>query len=241
LTLAHSAAVTLFAVPAIASADDLALLTADELARAQRFVFDRDRAAFATARAALRRILGAELGVAPTAIELEAEAAGRLRFRDASMRDLDFNVTHSGALAAIAITRGRRVGVDIESHTQRAGLDDLIPMIMGPRETELLRHLHGAAFTRAFFDCWTRKEAIVKATGIGISYPVATLDIPTLDGIQDLELPVSESAAWRVVTFSPAADYSMSVALMGAGGDVRIANHSSTAPTVIAASATLKM
>jgi 4'-phosphopantetheinyl transferase len=233
--------VSLIAVPAIAAADDLALLTAAEFARAQRFAFDRDRSAFATARAALRRILGAELGVAPAAIELEAERAGRLRFRDVALRNLDFNVTHSGALAAIALARGRRVGIDVESHAHRAGTADLVPTIMGPREQAMFRTLHGEAFTSAFFDCWTRKEAIVKATGIGISYPVATLDIPMLDGIQDLELPVAESAMWRVVTLSPIAGYSMSVALMGAGGEVRIANHSNTAPMVIAASATLKM
>jgi 4'-phosphopantetheinyl transferase len=239
--LRDTALVSLLAVPATAAADDLALLTAEERARAQRFAFDRDRAAFATARAALRRILGSELGIAPSAVELEAEAAGRLRFRDPALRDLDFNVSHSGALAAVAITRGRRVGIDLESHAHRQGIEELIPRIMGPREQALFRQVTGAAFTRAFFDCWTRKEAIVKATGIGISYPVATLDIPTLDGIQDLELPVAESSRWRIVTAAPAADYSMSVALMGAGGSVRIASHSSTAPIVIAASATLKM
>jgi 4'-phosphopantetheinyl transferase len=218
---AADAHVTLFTVPPVAAEGDLATLTGDEQTRAARFAFDRDRSAFVTTRAALRRTLAESLGCTTADIVFETERWGRLRLISPVDATLDFNVSHSGALSAVAITRGRRIGVDIEwHHGQRGGLHDIVPRIMGPREQAMLRETAPAEFVRAFFGCWTRKESVVKATGIGMSYPVETLDIPGAPASGIMELPVELARTWRLVTLEPVPHYTLSVAMTGATGAI---------------------
>lgn len=143
------------------------LLDADERARAERFHQPADRLRFLLTRAALRQLIGTALGLAPTAVRLRYGAAGKplLEGNDA----LHFNVSHSGAFAAIALSRRAPVGIDIEQ--PRADLDCL-----AIARAHFAAHEHAALAAvsegprrAAFYRLWTFKEAVTKAHGTGIT------------------------------------------------------------------------
>ena len=214
-TVVRAASVTLVPVPDVATADDIALLSPDERARAARFHVDAPRAAFVTSRAALRRMLGTALRRDPDGLRIAIDANGRPFLEGPGDELPDFNVSHSGALAAIAIAYGGRVGVDVEWAGRLRGLRELVPEVMGVREAARLRTLDGPEFTRAFLECWTRKEALVKGIGIGIAYPLRSIDIPTLGGDRAERVALDHDSVWTVRTISPQMDYTLSVALAG--------------------------
>ena len=218
-SVVREASVTLVTVPVIASSDDCALLSADERQRAARFAVEKPRAAFITARAALRRLLGESLRCDADAVRLDADAQGRPFLVHPIDSTLDFNVSHSESVAAIAIARGGRVGVDVEWHGRDTALRDLVPEVMGVRESALLATLDADDFTRAFFGCWTRKEALVKAHGIGISFPLRNIDIPIAVSGAPIRATLGPDSIWSVSTFAPQADYTLSVALAGEPDD----------------------
>jgi 4'-phosphopantetheinyl transferase len=140
-------------------------LTRDERRRANRFALDRPRQAFVVVRGLLRVLLAAYLKQRPSAIVLSYEPKGKPVLVGSG---LGFNVSHSGDLALVSLTWGRRVGVDIERIRRPVPLE-VAARFFSPREQELMRSLPPSARTSAFFTCWTRKEAYLKATGEGLS------------------------------------------------------------------------
>jgi 4'-phosphopantetheinyl transferase len=128
--------------------------------------------------------------------------------------DLDFNVTHSGTLIGVAAARGRRVGIDVESISAPRDFELLIQEVMGTGERAALAKLTGGARVQAFYECWTRKEALVKAMGVGIGFPLARIDLPILpeDGrveLQSVDMPVS---FWLVRTTCVPDEFVVSIA-----------------------------
>jgi len=150
-----------------------ATLSADERDRAARFYFERDRRRYIVARGALRTILGECLGVDAAAVEFQYGAHGK----PSLAADLAFNVSHSGELALIACSRRGEIGVDIEEIRLLTDADLVASQFFSPREVARLRALPLGMRNEAFFRCWTRKEAYVKALGEGLSRPLATFDV----------------------------------------------------------------
>ena len=163
--------VCLVAIDLLASLDapQLSVLDDDERARAARFLRREDAMRHAATRAALREALGTRLGRPAREFRFARDDAGRPRLADAFDAQLDFNVSHSGAFALIALSATRRVGVDIESRRARFDWRAVARSVFGPRETEYLESLPDALQNDAFYDAWTAKEALVKALGTGIS------------------------------------------------------------------------
>jgi len=163
---------------------DRALLSADELARADRFVFDRDSRLFVTAHAALRRILGAAVGVAPERLAFELEEHGRPRLAGGGP---SFSLSHSGDRALVAlgdVDRGdgggaQRIGVDVERFRDGIDVERFAARNFTPFERAELAALHGAERLRGFFRVWTRKEAYIKALGKGLHHPLQSFDVTT--------------------------------------------------------------
>jgi 4'-phosphopantetheinyl transferase len=153
------------------------LLSAGERERAAHFRFDRDRDHFVVCRGNLRQSLGERLGIAPARIEFSYNAHGK-----PETRGVEFNVSHSGSRALIAISRTRAVGVDIE-RVNREFMHDQIPeRFFSPGEVRALRALPEAEQMEAFFNCWTRKEAYVKARGLGLSLDLASFEVSLAPG-----------------------------------------------------------
>lgn len=155
-------------------------LDAAELARAARFAFERDRRRFVAARLALRRILGMALGRDPAALVIEAPPLHRPRLAGDS--GLDFNLSHSGRLALVAVGQAAPLGVDVEEWRSVPDAAALAARLFTPRECAAL-----AADPRAaFLTCWTRKEAVLKSTGLGLSVEPRTVEVGATPGPLEL-------------------------------------------------------
>jgi len=153
------------------------VLSPDERARADRFVRAEAGRSFVTARAALRSILGRYLHRPPADVPIVAEADGKPQLADAAASDLRFNLAHSGELALVAVTRSGEIGVDIERLRPVVHWQDIASRYFHPAETAAI----GADASPTpvnFFRCWTRKEAVLKAIGVGIIFPLDAFRVP---------------------------------------------------------------
>ena len=149
-----------------------AILSADEIARSSRFVRPRDRDRFAVARGRLRMVLGAELGVRAGSVAFRYGMRGKPDLAPPLDRSgLRFSLSHSADRALVATTRHRAIGADLEALRDVRSGRDLARRIFAPQEFEVLDRLEGEAWRRAFFRCWTLKEAWLKGRGDGLTFP----------------------------------------------------------------------
>ena len=195
------------------------VLSPDERERADRFYFERDRRRFVGVRAVLRVLLGAYLQVDARDLTFSYGPQGKPaltgRFRDG----LSFNVSHSHELALLAVGPGIDIGVDVEAVRPMNDIDDIAARFFSPREADQLRSLPASVRTEAFFACWTRKEAYLKALGSGLARPLDGFDVTFAPG-EPATLAVhgdhGETARWCVEALSPADGYA--AALVTEGG-----------------------
>jgi 4'-phosphopantetheinyl transferase len=196
-------------------------LSADEQARADRFHFDRDRRRYAVARGGLRALIGRYLDRAPGDLLFEYGPQGKPRLAPLSgQMPLHFNLAHSHEMALYAITLAGEVGVDIE-YTQRQvrDIDQIAARFFSANENAVYCALPALDRRAAFFRCWTRKEAFIKAIGEGLSHPLDRFDV-TLAPNQPAAIlsidgePVG-SSTWSLFHLEPAADYIGAVAVRG--------------------------
>jgi len=179
------------------------ILSGDELERASRFRFDRDRNRFAIGRALLRELLERYTGLPKARIRFRYGPYGKPELADG---DTTFNVSHSGDGAVFAFSRGLELGVDIEVLAPRASDRDVAERFFSPREVECLVGLPPEEQGHAFLTCWTRKEAFIKAKGDGLSLSLQDFDV-TLDPSAPAELlrtawARSEPSTWTLVDLS---------------------------------------
>jgi 4'-phosphopantetheinyl transferase len=145
-------------------------LSAPEQARAARFRFARDRRRFTVARARLRELLAERLGALPGSIDFAYGAHGKpaLAGRLASS-GWHFNLSRRDDLALYAFSRGGEVGVDVEAVHALPEADELAARAFSPEENASYLKASADQRSLAFFRCWTRKEALAKALGVGLS------------------------------------------------------------------------
>jgi 4'-phosphopantetheinyl transferase len=151
---------------------ELALLDADEKARAARFVRARDRRRFARCRAALREILGGLLGEKPASLQFRAVARGKPELDLVDQVDgqpaLRFNLSHSANLAVIAVSRRHELGIDLEQVRPISEAERIVASFFSEAEQAEFATIDAQARPIAFVRGWTRKEAILKGLGVGI-------------------------------------------------------------------------
>ena len=155
-----------------------AILSTDEQARADRFHFQKDRVAYTVARATLKSLLGRYLRAAPGDIEFQYSAHGK-PYLESSVNpgDVAFNISHSYGLALLAFGVGRQVGVDVERIRPDFGTLEIAQRFFSPTEVASLLRQPPARQAECFFNCWTRKEAYIKAIGEGLSCPLHKFDV----------------------------------------------------------------
>ncbi len=147
---------------------DEAALAAEERERASSYPAGEPRRRFLTSRARLRSLLSGYLGAAPREVRLAYGEQGKPSLREPAA-DLTFNLSHSGDLLLLAFGRGRELGIDVERTGRDVAWERVARRFFERRELEALRSLPAAERRAAFFRCWTRKEAFVKATGRGVT------------------------------------------------------------------------
>jgi 4'-phosphopantetheinyl transferase len=180
-------------------------LSADERGRATRFHFDKHRSRFIAARGLLRMILGAYMGLAPERIQFIYGRNGKPGLRG---DPLQFNVSHSEDRALYALALNVPLGVDLERLRWSYDLDEIALSTFSSTECLEYRLMHDRK-TEAFFRCWTRKEAFIKAIGDGLSYPLDRFDVSLDKRAQLLSLDGNHERAgqWSLYHLSPEEGY----------------------------------
>jgi len=164
--------------PAATVADRRVILSEDERARADRFHFEKDRTAYTVARAALRTLLGKYLGLPNAGIQFQYTVHGKPYLAPAvNSAGISFNISHSYGLALLAFGIGRQVGVDVERIRPDFGTLEIARRFFSAREIESLLAQPPEHQAECFFNCWTRKEAYIKAIGEGLSCPLHLFDV----------------------------------------------------------------
>ncbi len=193
-----------------------------ELARAEAFRFDTDRHDFVVRRGVLRRVLAGYHGCAPGELTYTHTPFGQpVLCGPGNAAGLRFSVSSSAGWALIAVARDRAVGVDLERVEPRRADDDLATRFFAPGEVEQLAKLKGQVRVRAFFDCWTRKEAYIKARGEGLSLALDSFGVPVqadrADGLLWSSEGLGEVDRWAMEALPCGSDYAGCVVGEGRG------------------------
>lgn len=194
-------------------------LSSDEHERGHRFHFERDRVRWTTARGWLRRLLAGYLDADPAELCFEQHAFGKPRLA-APVRWLRFNVSHAEDIASIAVAHSREVGVDIERIREDVLADRAERRFLSEREQSALAGLPHEPRLRAIFQCWTAKEAYLKASGLGLRVSMADLDVSLFpDGTTRLNdrSAAAEPGRWSVYAFDAGHDSTGAIAVEGGG------------------------
>lgn len=148
----------------------LVTLSEDERARAARFLRLEDRDRYAASHAALRLILGCTLGTDPALLRFRSGSAGKPELEAPWQDRLAFNLSHSGSIGLIGLSPSARIGVDVELMRSMPDCLSLARSHFAQPETAALEALPATERLAAFYSCWTRKEAFIKALGSGLSF-----------------------------------------------------------------------
>ena len=182
----------------------VALLSPSERQRASRFSFERDRRRFIVARARLRQLLAARLEIQPEEVDLVYGSHGKPALTDS---DLHFNVSHCDDLAVYAFSWGHEIGVDVEAVRWFVDAGDIAARFFSRRENVAYAALDPLDKPLGFFNCWTRKEAFIKALGDGLNHPLDSFDVSLAPNepakILRVENRPGECCGWSMETFVP--------------------------------------
>jgi 4'-phosphopantetheinyl transferase len=194
-------------------------LSADEIARADSFYFERDRRSFVVARGILRATIANYLATTPSALRFSYNEFGKPRLEGSrEVCDLAFNVSHSGGSALIAIALDRDVGVDIEMINDSVRTEEVAKHFFSASEVAALARLPQSLRTAGFFNCWTRKEAYIKARGMGLSIPLDSFDVSLIPGepadLIRTEDPL-DSLNWKIENLEIDSRYAGAIAAAG--------------------------
>ncbi|MBK8552594.1 MAG: 4'-phosphopantetheinyl transferase superfamily protein [Ignavibacteria bacterium] len=155
------------------------LLSEDELKRANRFRFEKDRNHFITGRGLLRIILSRYLDVSPAGINFSYQEKGKPYLKNNSLK---FNLAHSGGKAVYALTMNNEVGVDLEVMKDLPDALDIASRFFSESEVQEFQSVSEENVKTAFYNCWTRKEAFIKAIGEGLSHPLSDFSVTLKPG-----------------------------------------------------------
>lgn len=199
--------------PSWARISPKAYLSAGEMDRADRFVVPQPRVQYVRSHIALRWLLAQELKAEPSQIGFVEANGGKPGLVKGG--GLEFNLSHSGDLALIAVTREIPIGVDVEQHRPNVRVRDLAGRYFSSLEDAAIRETGGRNGGRKqrvlFFQIWTRKEACIKAWGEGLRTPLDSFDV-----LGEVPLPVrAQAKAWSVKDIPVLPGYSAAVCARG--------------------------
>lgn len=196
-------------------------LTENELARAERFIFDQDRNRFIAARGILRDVLARYLQCSPQTVDFAYGARGKPAISSAGSRSpLCFNLSHSHGLVLIGIAREREIGIDVEMIRPEFATEEIAKRYFSAKEIDDLSGLPAGVRTEGFFLCWTRKEAYIKAKGEGLHIPLDSFDV-SLAFDRPATLSSADESRWRIESFVPsvASELRYAAAVVAEGKD----------------------
>ncbi len=176
------------------------LLSEDELKRARRYHFERHQRRFTVARAMLRRIIGHYLNKPPAELIFSYNTHGKPELNNTS--SLQFNLSHSGDLAILAIGKEFPLGIDVEFFSARP-YEGIGKQLFSTTETQGLHNVNTILKPLAFFHIWAQKEAFIKACGLGLAYPTQEFDVAILPPTNQPCVDKLHQQEWQLVSFMP--------------------------------------
>jgi 4'-phosphopantetheinyl transferase len=194
------------------------ILSEDEVARANRFVFPRDRDHFIVAHGRLREILGMYLRRPPQGMRFRIGKFGKPDLEEQS--ELRFNMAHSAGMAVYGFAMERELGIDVEKIRPDIGGEEIAERYFSEAEQKELRELPVEIRATAFFLGWTRKEAYIKAHGDGLQMPLASFDM-SLTPDKRATMRSSDSQRWTLNSFTPAPGYAAAIIAEGQAPSIR--------------------
>jgi 4'-phosphopantetheinyl transferase len=186
------------------------LLDSEERAHAQRFRFDRDRRHYVVRHGWLRELLSQRLEISPRQIRFSRNGFGKPSLPG---RDLRFNLSRSGGRALCVLAEGLELGCDLEQRNPELATSAVAGRFFSPCEQATLWSLPPDLWVEGFFNCWTRKEAYIKARGLGFSYPLDAFDVSLAPG-EPARL-MRGCQGWSVQSFEPAPGFAAAVVAQG--------------------------
>jgi 4'-phosphopantetheinyl transferase len=197
------------------------LLSSEERERAARYRAGRPRSDFILTRGTLRFMVARYLGATPLAVSFLYSKHGKPLIQ--GPHDLRFNVSHTNGLALLAFVRTREIGVDVEMIRAAPDLRKLAKRFFSVRERDALENLSEEELPAAFFRCWTRKEAYIKARGEGLSLPLHEFDVSVAPGESRALLATrpdaSEASRWSLRDLPTSPGYAAALAVAETVGD----------------------
>ncbi len=200
-------------------------LAADEWQRANRFRFERHRRQYAVGRGALRALLAAYLETRPELIQFTYGPRGKPFLAEThGVGDLQFNLSNSHELALVGFVLGPEIGVDVEHLRPMPDCEQIAERFFSESERQVLRGIPFPAKQEAFFNCWTRKEAYLKAVGEGLAAPLDSFDVTLAPGepprMLTLRGDAERAARWWFQHLLPADEYIGAVTIEGGAWEV---------------------
>jgi 4'-phosphopantetheinyl transferase len=199
-------------------------LSADETERAARFHFDADRRRFILAHACLRDILSRYLHCEPGHIIFSTNEYGKPVLTPHN--SLDFNLSHSGDYVLIAVALERKVGVDVEHFRLNLEHEKIARRSFSRVEYEEVSAIPHEQKVIAFFNCWTRKEAYIKAHGWGLSLPLDSFDVSLAPDepvvLRATRSDPNEARKWTLLSLDVHPEHAGALAVEGAGMEFRL-------------------
>jgi len=180
-------------------------LNEEEVSRAERFVFPRDRDHFIVARGRLRELVGRYQHCPPNAVQFKTGRYGKLSLVDDG-DPLRFNLSHSHGLALYGFCMGREIGIDTEKMRPGFAGEEIAERYFSAAEQKGLAEVPTELRDTAFFLCWTRKEAYIKAHGDGLQIPLDSFDVSLKPG-EPARLRSADSERWSMRSFVPAPEF----------------------------------
>lgn len=195
-------------------------LSPDERTRAERFHFRKDHDSFVVARGLLRLILGRYLNAEPDRLRFRYTQYGKPALAGEFAKEgFCFNLSHSDGLALYAVTRNRKIGVDLERVRPDFADEKIAEQFFAGGEVAALRALPVHAQQEAFFNCWTRKEAFIKARGEGLSLPLDDFEVSLVPGepaaLLSTKGDAREASRWSLRELTPEPGYVAALAVEG--------------------------
>ena len=193
------------------------LLDATEKSRALKYRFQKDRSCFIIARGVLRLLIGNYLESAPDQIEFQFGYNGKPFVLN--NRALQFNISHSGDTILLGFIQEHTIGIDVEYTKRKVDVKKIAKLFFSEEEVISLFALDQTYHTQAFYNCWTRKEAFIKAMGSGLAFPldqfVVSLDSTKEATLIDTKWDKKEKEKWMLHAIEPSKDYIGAVSVKG--------------------------
>ncbi len=198
----------------------LAGLSADEQRRAAQFKFEKLQKRFIAGRGALRDILSRYTGRTVGKIIFEYETHGKPKLAATlNSKNINFNLSHTEDLALCAVCRDRAIGVDVEFIRPMDDAEAIARRFFSRAESEKFCALPAAQKPTAFFNCWTRKEAFIKALGEGLSHPLDQFEVSFSEGepvaLLGTRPDAQEASKWMLRALAPGQNYVGALAVKG--------------------------